>query len=103
MGTPFAAVYRVNRLSYFLGKRFLKIGNYSIVNILLGKRLVDELIQKDFNPGSVSRAVEDILVNKKRITEMKKEVLKIKEMLSQPKNPVEIIYNRINSDLMKEI
>jgi len=103
LGTPFVAVYRVNRLSYFLGKRFLKIENYSIVNILLGKRLVDELIQKDFNPGSVSRAVEDILVNKKRITEMKKEFLKIKEMLSQPKNPVEIIYNRINSDLMKEI
>ncbi len=103
LGTPFVAVYRVNRLSYFLGKRFLKIENYSIVNILLGKRLVDELIQEDFNPGSVSRAVEDILVNKKRITEMKKEFLKIKEMLSQPKNPVEIIYNRINSDLMKEI
>lgn len=99
LGTPFVAVYRVNRLSYLLGIGLLKISNYSIVNILLGEKLIDELIQSDFTVETVAHAVEDILVNKDRINNMKIEFSKLRNMLSLDKDPSEIIFKEITSDL----
>ena len=55
LGTPFVAFYRISRLTYALGRRFVRIGDYSIVNILAGARIVPELIQKEFTAENVAR------------------------------------------------
>ena len=48
LGTPLVAFYKVAPLTSFLGRRLLRIRVFSIVNILAGKTLVPELIQRDF-------------------------------------------------------
>ncbi len=55
LGAPFVAFYRISRLTYALGRRFVRIGDYSIVNILAGTRIVPELVQKDFTAENVAR------------------------------------------------
>jgi len=54
LGTPFVAFYRLSGLTYALGRRFVRIGDYSIVNILAGTRIVPELVQKDFTADNVA-------------------------------------------------
>ncbi|MCP4219456.1 MAG: lipid-A-disaccharide synthase [bacterium] len=100
LGTPFTSVYRVNKLSYFLGKRFVKISLYSIVNILAGKEVVKELIQHNFTAENMAVEVRRILTDSKVRENMKREFATIRTNLTQQDNPPEIIYKKISADLL---
>jgi len=99
LGIPFVAVYRVNKLSYFLGKRFVKINLYSIVNILAGKEVIKELIQQNFKAEYMLQEMTRILTQPQVRQEMKFEFNRIREMLTQDKNPSELIYQKILQDI----
>lgn len=45
VGTPLIAFYRISPLTYAVGKPFVRVKRYSIVNILAGRDVVPELIQ----------------------------------------------------------
>ncbi|MEN8222979.1 MAG: lipid-A-disaccharide synthase [Acidobacteriota bacterium] len=96
-GLPFAAVYKVNKLSYFLGKGFLKISLYSIVNILLEKEVVKELIQKDLTPLNCADEIFSILQIPAKREIQKTEFKKLTNLLSFDKSPFEIIYHKLIS------
>ncbi|MGB2908636.1 MAG: lipid-A-disaccharide synthase [Candidatus Aminicenantaceae bacterium] len=53
--TPVLAFYRISPLTYSLGKPFVKVDHYSIVNILAGREVVPELIQRNFTPERLTR------------------------------------------------
>jgi lipid-A-disaccharide synthase len=99
IGVPFVAVYRLNRLSYFLGKGFVKIDKYSIVNILAQQPVITELIQENFKAENIAKEVRKVLKNDAVRVEMLNRFSKIREMVSQEKNPPEIIFNKIAADL----
>ena len=98
LGVPFVAVYRLKKLSYLLGKGFVKINTYSIVNILAQKRIVPELIQDSFNAENMASEIKKILMNKDDRDQILRHFDRIKEMLTQPDSPSEIIYNKISQD-----
>ncbi len=99
LNTPFVAVYKVNKLSYLLGKGFLKISLYSIVNILAEKQVVRELIQKDFTAKNIVNEIKNILNNPDYREKMLNDFKMIKTYLQQDKNPPELIFQKITSDL----
>ena len=96
-GLPFVAVYKVNKLSYLLGKGFLKISLYSIVNILLKKKVVSEFIQNKFTAKNCAEAVSILLSDQDKADEQRREFLGLKEMLSLKSSPSEIIFNKLVS------
>ena len=49
IGTPFCVVYNTTPFNYLLGKKLIKVEHLAMVNILSGKEIVKEFIQKDFN------------------------------------------------------
>jgi lipid-A-disaccharide synthase len=49
--TPFVMVYRVTGLTYFLGRRTVKVPHFAMVNLIAEKAVVRELIQDDFTSG----------------------------------------------------
>lgn len=102
IGTPFVAVYRVNKLSYLLGKRFVKIDLYSIVNILARKEVVKELIQRDFTAQNMADEMRKLLVNPELRENMLGEFRRIRETLMQDKDAAEIIYRKIAGDVLGE-
>ena len=101
LGTPFTAVYKVNWLSYFLGKRFVKIDLYSIVNILAQKEVIKELIQHNFKAENIFKEMHRILTHSKVKEKMLAEFSRIREMLGQDKNAPEIIYKKIDADISR--
>ncbi len=99
---PFVAVYRVNKLSYLLGKRFLKISLYSIVNILLKKNVVEEYIQNRFTAHNCAKAVNSLLKDPGKSKDQISEFQDLKKMLSLESPPSTIIFNKIISDIFKD-
>ena len=79
--TPFIAFYRISPLTYFFGHRLAKITNFSIVNILAGKRVVPELIQKEFSSERIFEEATKILSSEKLRAEMTSEFRKVKKIL----------------------
>jgi lipid-A-disaccharide synthase len=99
LGVPFTAVYHVNKLSYLLGKRFVKINLYSIVNILAGREVIRELIQHDYTVENIVNEMTRILTNSDVREKMLAGFSEIRNMLTQDKNPPEIIHNKIMTDI----
>lgn len=54
LGTPMVVVYRVAPLTYVLGRPFVRVPHYAMVNLIAGRRLVPELIQRQFTPRRVA-------------------------------------------------
>ncbi len=84
MGAPMIVVYRVSPLTYLLGKMLIKVKNIGMVNIIAGKTVVPELIQKDVTPEKITSAVVQILENPSKQEEIKKELSSLKEKIGNP-------------------
>lgn len=99
LGAPFVVLYKVNPLTYFLGHRFLKIGLYSIVNILAGKPVAAELIQGECRPERIAAETQRILDDPLRREEMRAEFRRIAASLQQHERPAAIVCREIKAEL----
>ena len=66
IGTPQIVCYVTNSLNMFLAKLFVKIKFISLVNLILNKEVVKELIQSDFNKEMIKTELDLILKGKKK-------------------------------------
>ncbi len=62
LDTPQVVIYKGNKLSYLIAKRLVHLNHISLVNIILGREVVPELIQDDFNIGKLKSAM-DVLID----------------------------------------
>jgi len=99
LGVPFVAVYRVNRLTYLLGRRFVRISLYSIVNILAGRQVAVELIQGECRAERIYEESRKILTDAVLRDGMRLEFRRIRESLRQEERPAAIIRRRMLEDL----
>lgn len=60
-GTPFVVVYRLAPLTWLLGRRLVKLDTFAMPNLIAGKKIVPELIQKDFTAENVARELSAII------------------------------------------
>ena len=63
---PQVVCYKGGRISYEIAKRIIKLDYISLVNLIMNKPVVTELIQQDFNPSTLKTAFERILTTEKR-------------------------------------
>ena len=52
---PMVVVYRLPGLEYRIGRRFVKVHDVAMANLVAGERIVPELIQTEFTPAAVAR------------------------------------------------
>jgi len=79
--TPLISFYRISPITFCLGAPFVRIKNYSIVNILAGEKIIPELIQKDFTPDNIFQGTKRILDSEEIKSEMLNHFKKIKETI----------------------
>ncbi|MDX1784090.1 MAG: lipid-A-disaccharide synthase [Aequorivita vladivostokensis] len=58
---PQVVCYKGNRISYEIAKRVIKLDYISLVNLILNKTVVTELIQADFNTERLKKELTNIL------------------------------------------
>jgi lipid-A-disaccharide synthase len=80
-GVPQVVCYIGSPLSYFLAKQLVKIKYISLVNLILDKEVVTELIQNDLNEANLKRELQKILTGEKR---------------QQVLNDYQILWNKLN-------
>ena len=83
IGTPFCVVYNTTPFNYILGKKLIKVEHLAMVNILFGKKIVKEFIQKDFNIDNLYTEGKKLLTDVNYRKEMIDDFLKLKEILTQ--------------------
>jgi lipid-A-disaccharide synthase len=88
LGVPFVAFYRISPFTYFLGKRLVRISRYSIVNILAGRPVVAELIQRRLTPENLLQEARAILDSPGNQARLKGEFQKLHGLLGKEKASV---------------
>ena len=63
---PQVVCYKGSWISYQIGKRVINLKYISLVNLIMDKEVVTELIQNDFNPKRLRKELEKILEEKTR-------------------------------------
>ncbi len=61
IGTPEVVCYRMDEFSYRVARAFVKIGFISLVNIIMGREVVRELIQHDMTVENASEELQAIM------------------------------------------
>lgn len=82
LGVPQIVCYRANVISYEIAKRLLKIKYISLVNLILNKPAIKELIQHDFNAMAIKEELDAILFNTERIEQIQSDYTQLWEMLA---------------------
>lgn len=62
--TPHIIAYKLSPLSAWIAKNFIKTPYVNLINIILGKRVVPELLLENCEPGPMSRALLELMDNK---------------------------------------
>jgi lipid-A-disaccharide synthase len=99
LGTPMVTFYKVAALSWWAGRRLVKVPYLSMVNLIAGRQVVPELIQTDMNPTSLAEAAGALLRDPQRAENMRAELLMLKGQLTGPTDPFVHAAEMIASDL----
>lgn len=83
LGTPMVVFYKLSPLTFFLGKLLVKVNFISLPNILSGKEVVVELIQKRATAENIFSEIKRILMDNEYRQEMILNLSRIKEIMGE--------------------
>ena len=81
IGTPQVVCYKGSFLSYFIARMLIKVRFISLVNLILDKEAVPELIQGEMRSEQIVPILKDLLVDSELKSRMKNDYSLLKEML----------------------
>src|SRR4029450_4055800 len=84
LATPMVVVYRVSPVTYALGRPFVRVPHFAMVNLIAERRVVTELIQRDFTPERVAAEALEVLGDPSRLERMRRELLEGRALLRAP-------------------
>ena len=93
-------IYKLDFMTWNIVSRLAKVKFVSLVNLVLNKPSVIELLQKKCNPQNISKSILGILCDKEINSQQKKDLLEFKKIIekntiSPSKKAAETIYNII--------
>jgi lipid-A-disaccharide synthase len=81
---PMVVVYRLSPLTYRLGKPFVRVDTYAMVNLVAGERVAPELIQDAFTPDAVAAEALGLLTDAERIARTRAALRRVRAALGAP-------------------
>lgn len=81
---PMVVVYRLSPLTYRVGKPFVRVDTYAMVNLVAGRRVVMELIQDAFTPPAAAAEAVRLLTDRAYVERMKAELREVRTKLGSP-------------------
>ncbi|HTW66597.1 MAG TPA: lipid-A-disaccharide synthase [Bryobacteraceae bacterium] len=113
LGTPMVTFYRVNQLSWWMGKALVRVPFYSMVNLVAGRRIVPELIQHQMTPEALAQEALALVESETKRENMRRELARVAHLLSGPadqrrpggqlaEDPLEVAAALVESRLAKK-
>jgi lipid-A-disaccharide synthase len=81
VGTPVVVMYRLSAATHWLARRLVKLPNFSLVNIIAGRRVVPELLQRDVNGARIAAEVRALLTQREQV---RSELAEVRKKLGGP-------------------
>jgi len=85
-GVPEVVCYKGSNISYQIAKRLIKIKYICLVNLIMDKEVVKELIQDNLTVDNITAALNDIFYNPAKQSQLEKDYATLKERLGQGGN-----------------
>ena len=83
---PEVVCYKGSPISYMIAKRVIKVKYISLVNLIMDKLVVKELIQDELSVKNLQTELSSILFDKARIDSLKKDYRQLWDLLSKGGN-----------------
>lgn len=90
LGVPEIVCYKGNPITLALAKRFVKIKFIALVNLIMNKEVVKELIQEDLTTANLIVALKDLLDNPAKQTQIKEDYAALQKALYTGQNAAEV-------------
>jgi lipid-A-disaccharide synthase len=81
LGTPMVVVYRISPLTYALGRPFVRVPHYAMVNIIAEREVVPELVQGAFTAVRVAAEARSLLTDSRRRARMQADLAEVRRRL----------------------
>lgn len=81
-GIPEVVCYKGSNISYQIAKRLIKVKYISLVNLIMDKLVVKELIQNDLTPDNAAAELKALLEDNNRKAQLQKDYTDLKNILS---------------------
>jgi lipid-A-disaccharide synthase len=83
-GLPIAVVYAVQPATYLLGRLLVRVEHIALPNLVLGRRLLPELVQGAFTPEAAAAAVAPWLDDPESVALTRRGLGEVRERLGEP-------------------
>lgn len=84
LGIPMVVVYRLSWPTYFLARALIRVPHIAMANLLAGKELVPELIQRNAVPKRLAETCLDLLGRPKRLEALRDDLIALRSTLGGP-------------------
>lgn len=84
LGTPMLIGYRLSGWTYALARHLVRVPHVGLVNLVLGRRAVPELIQRDFTPERVAARALELLASRRDVERMRNDLAEVRAALGRP-------------------
>lgn len=88
-GVPEIVCYKAGRISYEIGKRLIRIKFISLVNLIMNREVVKELIQDEMNVTNLAPELEALLTKSKKTVQMENDYEELRQLLTAGGNASE--------------
>ena len=78
---PEVVCYKGSEISYRIAKRLIKVDYISLVNLIMNREVVKELIQKECNPTLIRNEVDQLLNNPERRNQIGQDYISLEKIL----------------------
>lgn len=82
-GVPEVVCYKGSWISFAIAKRLIKINYISLVNLILDKPAIKELIQYELTVKNIEKELRTILEDERRLEQMRKDYTALYDILSK--------------------
>ena len=84
LGKPMVIIYKVSPLSYWVGRALVRVKHIGLVNLVAGKGIAPELIQKDASPERIAQEALRILNDPNVLQGMTEAMIQVRQNLGEP-------------------
>jgi lipid-A-disaccharide synthase len=81
---PMVVVYRLSPLTYRLGRPFVRVDTFAMVNLVAGRKVVPELIQDEFVPRRVAEEALSVIRDPQHAAHVRRALRDVRERLGEP-------------------
>lgn len=77
-GVPQVVCYKGNAVSYYIARQLVKVKYISLVNLIMDREVVKELIQKELNEVNIKNELDKIINNAEHLSKLKTDYVALK-------------------------